>query len=333
MSVISVYRGPSRSGKLLPPLFPIDWLGPLFVRLDGAADAEQALHYACGMHEKRCRVVKDETMSSRRSSHRQGASSARGRARDFRHVCVQAGYAIRDYAMIGDGDRLLVGLSGGADSMILMHVLHYLQRRAPVRFEVFSATVDMQFAGVDLEGLTAYCQRQGWHLHVESLEGQRLIEEKSTARRPCALCSRLRRGCLHAVADRLGCNKLVLGQQLDDLCVSLLMSLCRGGGLKTMGPHVPADAATKELIRPLCYVTKARVHRAADELGVSVFKSCPYEAELAEHGDRARFERLLTQLADDIPDLRRNMLASMQRVEPDHLLDRRFIELLKRRHD
>ena len=76
----------------------------------------------------------------------------------FQRICVQAGYAIRDFGMIADGDRILVGLSGGEDSMVLMHVLHHLQRRAPVRFGIFSATVDMGFANFDIGALSAYCQ-------------------------------------------------------------------------------------------------------------------------------------------------------------------------------
>ena len=247
----------------------------------------------------------------------------------FRRLCAEAGYAIRDYRMIEDGDRILVGLSGGEDSLVLMHVLHYLQRRAPVRFEIFSATVDMGFEGFDTPALTAYCAAQGWRHEIIRIEGASILAEKNTAKRPCALCSRLRRGKLHGAADRLGCNKIALGQQLDDLAVSLLMSLFRGNGLKTMGPHVPADAGTKRLIRPLCYVPKSLVHEAAVDFGFPVVKSCPYLHVLDETGDRAFILRLLGDLDGHFPNLRQSILASLKRVEPDHLLDPRFIGCLK----
>lgn len=231
--------------------------------------------------------------------------------------------------MIVDGDRLLVGLSGGEDSLILMHVLHYLQRRAPVRFEILAATVDMGFAGFDGEALSAYCATQGWQHEFAHLDGVRLLAEKSTAKRPCALCSRLRRGKLHGIADQRGCNKIVLGQQLDDLAVSLLMSVFRGNGVKTMGPHVAADAGSKRLIRPLCYVPKSLIHEAGLAFGFPPIKSCPYGPLLEESGDRALLYRLLADLDERFPNLRQSILASLKRVEPEHLLDPRFISALQ----
>lgn len=241
------------------------------------------------------------------------------------------GYAIRDYHMIRDGDRLLVGLSGGEDSLVLMHVLHDLQRRAPVGFEIRSATVDMGFEGFDTPALSAYCAAQGWHHEVIRLDGVSLLESKNTAKRPCALCSRLRRGQLHGAADRLGCGTIALGQQLDDLAASLLMSLFRGNGLKTMGPHVPADHGTKRLIRPLCYVPKALVHQAALEFAFPRVKSCPYLGMLDETGDRAFVQRLLQDLDGHFPNLRQSILASLRHVEPRHLLDPRFLPDLELR--
>jgi len=249
----------------------------------------------------------------------------------FERLRIQVGHAIRDYRMIADGDRILVGLSGGEDSLVLMHVLHALQRRAPVRFEIFSATVDMGFEGFDAPALAAYCAKQGWHHDVIRFDGVAVLAEKNTAKRPCALCSRLRRGKLHGTADRLGCNTIALGQQLDDLVVSTLMSLFRGHGLKTMGPHVPADAGSKRLIRPLCYVPKALVHDAALGFGFPTVKSCPYLHLLDESGDRAFILRLLTDLDGHFPNLRQNVLASLKHVEVEHLLDARFLGCLTSR--
>jgi tRNA 2-thiocytidine biosynthesis protein TtcA len=251
------------------------------------------------------------------------------RRRPFGRLCVHVGHAVRDYRMIADGDRILVGLSGGEDSLVLMHVLHYLQRRAPVRFEIFSATVDMGFPGYDAPALVAYCARQGWQHEVIRFDGVSVLAEKNTAKRPCALCSRLRRGKLHGAADRLGCNKIALGQQLDDLVASTLMSLFRGHGLKTMGPHVPADAGSKRLIRPLCYVPKTLVHEAALEFAFPTVKSCPYLHLLDESGDRAFILRLLEDLDGHFPNLRQNILASLKCVETEHLLDTRFLGCLR----
>jgi tRNA 2-thiocytidine biosynthesis protein TtcA len=253
-------------------------------------------------------------------------SSTQSAPNPFKRVCRLASQAIGDYRMIREGDRILVGVSGGADSMVLMHVLHELRRRAPVHFELFGATVDMRFATMDIPALRAYCERQGWQHEVVEMDGEEVLREKGMGGKPCSLCSRLRRGLLHGVADRLGCNRIALGQHRDDLCVSLLMSLFRGGGVKTMGAHVPADSGSKRLIRPLCYAPKAIINQAAAGFGVPKVKSCPYLDELERDGDRAFCERLLVELEGRFANLRQCMLASMRHVEPAHLLDPAFLD-------
>ena len=150
------------------------------------------------------------------------------------------------------------------------------------------------------------------------------MKEKGAEDRPCAMCSRLRRGKLHGLADQLNCNKIALGQQLDDLCVSLLLAMFRGGGLKTMGANVPADAATKRLIRPLCLVTKARIHEAALIADYPKIKSCPYEEKLRDDGDRFYLEQLLNTLHARFKDVRSAMLHAMGDVRLAHLLDTRY---------
>jgi tRNA 2-thiocytidine biosynthesis protein TtcA len=253
-------------------------------------------------------------------------SSSKGRPTPFRRVCRWASHAIRDYEMIQDGDRILVGVSGGADSMVLMHVLHHLQRRAPIRFEIFGVTVDMQFATMNIPVLREYCEQQGWHHEVVEFAGEEVLKEKGMGGKPCSLCSRLRRGLLHGAADRLGCNKISLGQHRDDLCVSMLMSLFRGGGVKTMGVHVLADGGTKRLIRPLCYCPKPVIDEAAADFAIPAVKGCPYLEELDKDGDRAFLERLLDDLGGRFRDLRQCMLSSMKTVDPNHLLDPGFLD-------
>ncbi len=252
---------------------------------------------------------------------------------DFAKICRDVSRAVNDYAMLADGDRVLVGLSGGEDSLTLMHVLTFLRRRAPFRFSLTAATVDMGFATFDLESLGAYCRVQGWEWESVTIPGQSLLVDKDAEERPCALCSRLRRGQLHALADRLGCNKIALGQQLDDLCVSFLMALFRGGGLKTMGPNVAADQASKRLIRPMCTITKDRVSQFARRMDYPSVRSCPYQDDLRRHGDRFFLEQLLKQLEQRFPDLRSTMLRGLQDVRLAHLLDLRYLHLQGEQHD
>ncbi len=239
-------------------------------------------------------------------------------------ICREASRTASDYDMLHKGDRVLVGLSGGEDSFMLMHVLDFLRRRAPFPFELVAANVDLAFRNFDVARLEEYCRSQGWALHIARIDGYAVIAAKEMEEQPCPLCSRLRRGQLYRLADELDCNVIALGHHMDDACVSFLISLMHGGGLKTMAPNVPADGGRKRVIRPLVRVQKHVIHAAAEAFAFPIQKSCPYEDMLNEFGDRAFFERLLRQLSSRIPDIRANMLHSLGDIHERHLLDRRF---------
>ena len=243
----------------------------------------------------------------------------------FRRICKEATHAIGEYSMLAEGDKVLVGLSGGEDSLALMHVMVNLQRRAPFHFTVCAVTVDMDFSNFDSAVLSEYANFYGWEWHHIHFPGQRLMQEKNAEDRPCAFCSRMRRGQLHATADELGCNKIALGQHLDDLCVSLLLALFRGGGLKTMGANVAADSGKKRLIRPFCTIRKSLLHQLALELDYPRLRSCPYEDRLRKDGDRAYLESLVNSLEGHFKDIRGAMLKAMKDVRLAHLLDKRYL--------
>ncbi len=236
-----------------------------------------------------------------------------------------AGKAVTDFDMIRDGDRLLVGISGGVDSMMLMHVLQRMQQRAPLSFELFAVTVSEGFAGIDHTPLTAYAGRHGWNLKILDTPIAQLIAEKGNPASPCGLCARLRRGAIHGYADKINCNKLVLGHHRDDLCASLLMSLFRGRGIKTMSPNIAADSGTKQLIRPLCYAPKKLIESSAAAYDFPTIGTCDYSGQLDCDGDRAAVERLFQTLEDQFPDIGNAMLHSMSDIRPETLLDRRFL--------
>jgi tRNA 2-thiocytidine biosynthesis protein TtcA len=237
-----------------------------------------------------------------------------------------AGKAIADFKMIQEGDRLLVGISGGVDSLMLMHVLTRFQQRAPIAFELFAVTIDEGFNGIDHSPLAAYAGQQGWNLQIIQTPIAKLIVEKGTQDNPCSLCARLRRGQIHRIADELHCNKLALGHHRDDLCVSLLMSLFRGKGIKTMSPNSPADSGRKRLIRPLCYVPKELIESSAAAFDLPTVGKCDHSKQLDQDGDRATLERLFHTLEETYPDLGNAMLQSMSNLRPETLLDQRFLQ-------
>lgn len=245
----------------------------------------------------------------------------------FRKARRLAGQAIAEFRMIEEGDRVLVGLSGGRDSLVMAHILDELRRKAPVRFELVFFSFDPGFPGFDLRPLRDYCHALGWRHELDGVPIPEVLKEKDGERSPCVLCSRLRRGKLHAAADTYDCGKIALGHHLDDLCVSLLMRLFRGQGLSSMGPNVPADQGRRRLIRPLCLATKAQLNEAAAGFDFPPEGRCAYEAKLKESGDRAFLERTLGDLEKHFPHVRQAMRQAMSDVRPDHLMDPRFLKL------
>lgn len=243
----------------------------------------------------------------------------------FEKIVRKAGQAIGEYRMIEAGDRVAVGLSGGKDSLVLMHVLTELRQRAPIRFELEAVTFDPGFDGFNSEAIAGYARSQSWRHRIIPLDMKNILIDKNAQAHPCVLCSRLRRGLLYTAALKMNCGKLALGQHLDDICVSLLISLSRGHGVFTMGPNVPATGKPVRVIRPLCFVAESMIENARKEFTFPDSGRCEYKDQLEANGDRARFKRLLAEMSVHIPEVRQNMLAALRNVKPELLLDPRYL--------
>lgn len=241
-------------------------------------------------------------------------------ADEWRELCRFAGEAVTAYRMIGEGDRILVAVSGGKDSFMLLNVLEHLREAAPIDFDFLAATFDPGYPEFGTDDIAAYCREHGWEHHTVRLDIAAILREKHWEDSPCVLCSRLRRGKLYGLCRELDCGKLALGHHFDDLATSFLMSLCRGQGLSTMAPTVPPKApGNPTVIRPLALAPESLIRSCADRLGIPRFGLCRYREQL-ESGDRKYFRDLIDKLAGRIPDLRSNLRRSLARVETDHLL-------------
>lgn len=186
------------------------------------------------------------------------------------------GRAIAEFEMIRPGDRILLGVSGGKDSLSLLQVLRHLQRYAPVPFHLGVATVDPQVPGFDPEPLKAYYDQLGVPWHYES---QPILDQAKTRMQGdsfCAYCARMKRGILYSLCRREGYGVLALAQHLDDLAESLLMSLFHGGQLRTMKAHYRNDAGDLRIIRPLVYCRERQTADFARAARLPVVPdSCP----------------------------------------------------------
>lgn len=228
----------------------------------------------------------------------------------------KVGRAIADYQMIRDGDRILLGVSGGKDSLSLLLILRHLQSYAPVRFELGVITVDPEVEGFDPSSLTRYYESLGlpWHYRQQPImeEAKTRLDGDSF----CAYCARMKRGIMYSTCREHGYNVLALAQHLDDLAESFLMSAFHQGKLGTMKAHYVNDAGDLRIIRPLAYVRETQTAVFADSAQLPIIPdSCP--ACFSAPTQRAHMKTLLAREERSHPTLFANLLTAMRPLMSD----------------
>ena len=223
----------------------------------------------------------------------------------------KVGRAIADYGMIRDGDRILLGVSGGKDSLSLLLILKHLQSYAPVHFELGVITVDPEVDGFDPSSLTSYYESLGLPWYYQQ---QPIMEEAKTRLEGdsfCAYCARMKRGIMYSTCRAHGYNVLALAQHLDDLAESFLMSAFHQGQLGTMKAHYVNDAGDIRIIRPLAYARENQTAAFADTAQLPLIPdSCP--ACFTAPTQRAHMKNLLAREETGHPNLFANLLHAMR---------------------
>jgi len=227
------------------------------------------------------------------------------------------GRAIADFNMIRDQDRVLLGLSGGKDSLSLLHILHHFQRIAPIHFDLAAITVDPMIDGFDPSALEPWLAKLGipWLYRREPILDRAMDHIDGDSY--CSWCARMKRGVMYATARNEGYNVLALAQHLDDLAESFLMSAFHAGRLKTMKAQYTIDAGDLRVIRPLVYVRERQTREFAENACLPVIRdNCP--ACFSMPTQRQHMKELLKAEEKRNPQLFKSILSTIRPLMSKH---------------
>ena len=237
----------------------------------------------------------------------------------------QVGHAMRDYAMIEEGDKVMVCVSGGKDSYTLLDILLQFQKIAPINFDIVAVNLDQKQPDFPEDILPNYLSaRQSPHYILEKDTYsivKRLTPEGKTF---CAVCSRLRRGSLYGFAQEIGATKVALGHHRDDIMATFFLNLFHGGSLKAMPPKLLSTDKKNILIRPLAYVAEKDIikYAAMREFPIIPCNLCGSQENL----QRAMINNMLREWDAHYPKRLASIFGALQNVSPSQLADRELFD-------
>ena len=242
-----------------------------------------------------------------------------------KRLCKFTAQAIVDYAMIENGDKVMVCLSGGKDSYTLLEILLLLRERAPIEFDIVAFNLDQKQPNFPEHVLPDYLVQRGVPFHIAHQDTystvKRVIPEGKTT---CSLCSRLRRGVIYRVAKELGATKIALGHHRDDILETLFLNMFYGSKLKAMAPKLLSDNGQHIVIRPLAYCKEKDLADYAEHKGFPIIPCdlCGSQPNL----QRQAVKEQLQQWEKKFPGRLDNMFRALQNVAPSHLADAKLFD-------
>lgn len=237
-------------------------------------------------------------------------------------VSRRAGRAIGDYQMLQEGDKVAVAVSGGKDSISLLHVLRHRQSVSPINFEFIAVHIDFGFADFNPQGLIDYLEREGFSYHIEKAETPKDHQGASAKWEDidCFSWSRRRRKALFDLADKLRFNKIAFGHHLDDIVETILLNQFYRGEIGAMRPHQKLFEGKLSIIRPLAYEREVMMQKLAQKLGVEAIggqSKCAND----ETSRRMVIKKMLREFEKENPQVIKNIFRSLQNIRTGYLLE------------
>jgi tRNA 2-thiocytidine biosynthesis protein TtcA len=236
-----------------------------------------------------------------------------------KRLLKKMGRAIHDFDLIQEGDRIMVAVSGGKDSLGLLRLLMRMQERAPVNFSLVAVTVDQSQPNFPAQVLEDWFRAVGVEHRIVKRDTYSIVKRLTQPGKTyCAVCSRLRRRILYNTAEELGATKIALGHHREDLIETLLLSALYAGALKSMPAKLRSDDGRNTIIRPLVYCPEAELAAYAQE---QRFPILPCGICESQEKQRKQIKKLIANLAANHPAVPSNLLNALGNVVPSHLLD------------
>jgi len=227
--------------------------------------------------------------------------------------------AVSDFNMIQSGDRLLVALSGGIDSFVLLKLLSGRKVFIPKDFSIIAVHIDLGFFGKDryhLDKMETYLKSNSHEYKIEHTNIGNYAHSEKNKKNPCFLCSRWRRKRIIELADEFNCNKIAMGHHKDDVVETLLLNMFFSREISTMMPNQELFKGKFHIIRPLVYIWEKKIKQYAQQFDFPIFKNpCPTDG----HSKREFIKGLLIQLEKENKKVKENIFKSLQHVKHEYL--------------
>ena len=228
-----------------------------------------------------------------------------------------AGKAMHDYDMLADGDRVLLAVSGGVDSLILVWLLNHWRQKAPINYELLAVHLDMGFGGGTWEPVEEELRRFPVPFFSEKTDYGRKALLAEQGKSGCFYCARQRRNRLFALAREKGFNKIAFGHHKEDIIETFFLNIFYSGNISTLVPRQDFFNGKLAIIRPMALLEKSHIRSLADGLGITpVANPCP----LSEDSKRSDIRRLMNKLFEDDPHIKSNIFRAMSNVKTEYLL-------------